>query len=237
MSTRLDGQRVLVIGGSKYLGEAIARAANQAGAHIVIGARDLDRAQAVAAELGGIAIRVDVSDEASIAAAAGELDAVDHVVITASAHHNVPVVELEKDKLTAAFDAKVFGPLLVAKHFAPILSASGSILLFSGVAAWSPGAPYTVMGVANGAVAFLAAHLAKELAPIRVNAISPGIIDSGTYDGLGADAKHGLLDGIAAANPVGRAGTREDITDAALWLLGAGFVTGETIHVEGGARL
>ncbi|AXH35863.1 SDR family NAD(P)-dependent oxidoreductase [Humibacter sp. BT305] len=237
MTTRLDGQRVLVIGGAKYLGEAIARAASEAGAQVVIGARDLDRAQAVAGEFDGIAVRVDVTDEASIAAAAAELGAVDHVVITASAHHNVPVAELEHDGIVAAFDAKVFGPLLVAKHFAPILPATGSILLFSGVAAWNPGAPYTVMGVSNGAVSFLAAHLAKELAPIRVNAISPGIIDSGTWDGLGAEGKQGLLDGAAASNLAGRAGAREDIAQAALWLLTAGFVTGETIHVEGGARI
>lgn len=228
---------MLVIGGAKYLGEAIARAASEAGAQVVIGARDLDRAQAVAGEFDGIAVRVDVTDEASIAAAAAELGAVDHVVITASAHHNVPVAELEHDGIVAAFDAKVFGPLLVAKHFAPILPATGSILLFSGVAAWNPGAPYTVMGVSNGAVSFLAAHLAKELAPIRVNAISPGIIDSGTWDGLGAEGKQGLLDGAAASNLAGRAGAREDIAQAALWLLTAGFVTGETIHVEGGARI
>lgn len=228
---------MLVIGGAKYLGEAIARAASEAGAQVVIGARDLDRAQAVAGEFDGIAVRADVTDEASIAAAAAELGAVDHVVITASAHHNVPVAELEHDGIVAAFDAKVFGPLLVAKHFAPILPATGSILLFSGVAAWNPGAPYTVMGVSNGAVSFLAAHLAKELAPIRVNAISPGIIDSGTWDGLGAEGKQGLLDGAAASNLAGRAGAREDIAQAALWLLTAGFVTGETIHVEGGARI
>lgn len=241
MSARLDEQRVLVIGGWKYLGEAVARAARQAGAQIVIGARDLSRAQRVAAELDGSAVRVDVTDEASIAAAAAELragnDHVDHVVITAAAHHNVPVAELDKGKIITAFDAKVFGPLLVAKHFAPILPVTGSILLFSGVAAWTPGAPYTVMGVSNGAVSFLATHLAEELAPIRVNAISPGIVDSGTYDSLGSEAKRDLLGDAAASNPVGRAGTRDDIAEAALWLLSAGFVTGETIHVEGGARI
>lgn len=237
MSTNLDGQRVLVIGGSKYLGEAVAGAAAGAGAQVIIGARDRDRAGTVAEDLGGTAIGVDVTDEDSIAAAAAELGRVDHVVITASSHHNVPVTELEKDKTIAAFDAKVIGPMLVAKHFAPILSESGSILLFSGVAAWNPGAPYAVMGVTNGAASFLATHLAKELAPIRVNAISPGIIDSGTWDQLGADAKQEMIDGVAASNPVERAGTRDDIADAALWLLGAGFVTGETIHVEGGSRI
>lgn len=238
MSTDLTGQKVFVIGGSKFLGEAVARAAAAAGARVAIGARNLEAAQSVASSLpDASAVRIDVTDEESIAAAASELGSIDHIVITASSHHNVPVAELEKTKIVSAFDAKVFGPMLVAKHCAPSMPQSGSILLFSGVAAWNPGAPYTVMGVSNGAVAFLAQHLAKELAPVRVNAISPGIIDSGTYDGMGAEAKQQMMDDVAASTLAGRAGTPQDIADAALWLLGAGFVSGETIHVEGGAQL
>jgi NAD(P)-dependent dehydrogenase (short-subunit alcohol dehydrogenase family) len=92
------------------------------------------------------------------------------------------------------------------------------------------------MGVANGAVSFLASQLARELAPIRVNAISPGIIDSGVFDELGEQAKQGLLEGAAASTLVGRAGVNPDIAEAVVWLLGAEFISGETIHVEGGAR-
>jgi NAD(P)-dependent dehydrogenase (short-subunit alcohol dehydrogenase family) len=237
MGGTLAGQRVLVIGGSKFIGEAIARAAGLAGAHVIIGARDIDAAKAVANTLpGGTAVRIDLTDEASIAAAATEIGAVDHIVSTASAPHNVPVAGLEHDALVRAFDAKVLGPLLVAKHFAPLMPPTGSLLLFSGVAAWKPQPGLTVMGVTNGAVEFLATHLARELAPIRVNAISPGIIDSGTWDKMGEDGKRGVLDRASAGNLAGRPGALADIAEAALWLLGAGFVTGEAIHVEGGAR-
>lgn len=237
MKGKLTGQKVLIIGGSKYLGLAIARRAGEAGAEVVIGARNLEQASRAAAQIPKAgAIRIDVTDESAIAAAAAELRRVDHVVITASAHHNVPVKDLEQDKIIAAFKAKVIGPLLVAKHFAPVLSPTGSILLFSGVAAWKPAPGYTVMGVTNGAVAFLASLLAKELAPIRVNAISPGITDSGTYDSLGEQGKKELLESAAASSLVGRAGTADDIAETAVWLLGAGNISGETIHVEGGAR-
>ncbi|MCL2393189.1 MAG: SDR family oxidoreductase [Acidimicrobiaceae bacterium] len=237
MSEELAGQQVLVIGGSKYLGEAVARRAAAAGARVTIGARDLEAASRVAADLPhGQAVSLDVANEETIAAAAAWLGAVDHLVVTAAAHHNVPVEKLEHDRIVAAFEAKVVGPLLLAKHFAPILPPTGSILLFSGVAAWKPAPEFAVMGVTNGAVSFLASHLAKELAPIRVNAISPGIIDSGTWDALGTDAKRGLLDDAAASNLAGRVGTSDDIADVAVLLLGAGFVSGETIHVEGGAR-
>lgn len=236
MSAQFDGRTVLVIGGSRFLGEAVARKAAELGASVVIGARDLTRASEVAATIGAKALRVDLNDEATIACAAGELAAVDHIVMTASASHNVAVTELELDKLQGAFQAKVFGPLLVAKHFAPIIRPGGSLVLFSGVVAWTPGAPFTIMGTANGAVAFLATHLAKELAPVRVNAVSPGIIDSGTWDRLGAEAKQRLLDNAGASTLVGRTGLSDDIVSAVTWLMGSGFVSGETIHVEGGAR-
>lgn len=237
MTTTLNGQRVLVIGGSKHLGAAIAAKVAELGARPIIGARDLVRATETAESLPDAgAVRIDVTDEASIAAAASEIGDVDHIVITAAAHHNVPVTELEYDGVIGALEAKVVGPLLVAKHFAALLPPSGSITLFSGIAAWDPAPPYTLMGVANGAVAFLASHLAKELAPIRVNAVSPGVIDSGTWDALGPEVKQDVLAGAASSNLAGRAGTREDITDTVAWLLGAGFVSGETIHVEGGAR-
>ncbi|MFJ4234242.1 SDR family NAD(P)-dependent oxidoreductase [Cellulosimicrobium cellulans] len=128
----LTGQKVLVVGGSKYLGEAVARKAAEAGASAVVGARALDQARAAAETLAdATAIRIDITDEASIVAAAEKLGSVDHIVITASAHHNVPVTDLDKSETLAAFDAKVIGPLLVAKHFAPRMPPTGSIVLFS----------------------------------------------------------------------------------------------------------
>lgn len=237
MAQTLTGQRVLVIGGAKYLGAAVARAAAANGAHVIIGARDLAKADALAAELGDAeTLHFDVADEESIRSAAQSLGSVDHIVVTASAHHNVPVGELEHDGIVGAFEAKIVGPMLVAKHFAPLLTPTGSYLLFSGTAAWNPSPGLTVMGVTNGAVSFLASHLANELAPIRVNAISPGITDSGTWDGMDDESKQGLYDGGAADSLAGRVGTPDDIADAAVWLLGNGYVSGETIHVDGGSR-
>lgn len=164
MPQTLTGQRVLIIGGAKYLGAAVARAASSDGAHVIIGARDLAKADTLAAELRDAeTIHFDVADEESIRMAAQSLGAVDHIVVTASAHHNVPVAELEHDGILGAFEAKIIGPMLVAKHFAPLIPPTGSFLLFSGTAAWNPSPGLTVMGVTNGAVAFLASHLAKEL--------------------------------------------------------------------------
>ena len=236
--SELAGKTILVIGGTKNIGLAIARRADAAGARLVIAGRDEAKANDVAATLSDArGLGLDVTDEGDIVSAATTLDSVDHVVITAAAHHNVPVAELEHHLVVRAFEAKVIGPLLVAKHFAPKMAADGSFILFSGVAAWKPAPGRAVMNITNGAVAFAAAQLATELAPIRVNAISPGIVDSGTYDAMPSDAKRSLLDGAAQGTLVGRFGRNDDVVEAAMWLLTASFVSGETIHVEGGARV
>jgi NAD(P)-dependent dehydrogenase (short-subunit alcohol dehydrogenase family) len=232
----LTGQTVLVVGGARDLGLAVAEAVGQAGGTPIVAARDLVRANRAAAGIpGASAVALDITDEASIMAALVQVGQFDHVVVTTSEPHNAPVTELDHDRTTAAFEAKVIGPLILAKHLARRLPAEGSIVLFSGEAAWDPTPGYTVMGIANGAVSFAARQLARELAPIRVNAISPGIVDSGSWDSLGP-AKERFLAGAAARTLVGRYGTNEDITHTVLWLLTAGFVSGETIHVEGGAR-
>ncbi|GAB2635208.1 SDR family oxidoreductase [Kribbella swartbergensis] len=229
-------ERILVIGGARALGAAVARRAVREGYDVTIGARDLVAARALADEIGADAMPIDLQDETTIAAAAEELsDRVDHIVTTGSAPHDVRAGGLDRDKLVAAFTAKVIGPMLIAKHFAARLRPTGSIVLFSGVVGWRPGPGSLVKGVTNGAVEYAARHLAAELAPVRVNAISPGVIDSGAWDRLG-DAKASLLTKSAVTTLVGRHGHSDDVVDTVMWLLRAGFITGETIHLEGGAR-
>lgn len=237
MPTAIRDQHVLVIGGGRHLGAHLSRRLSETGARVTVGARDLAHAEALCATLPGArAVHCDIAAEESVERLASQLDAVDHIVITASAHHNVPLTEIEQAGVENALRAKVVGPLLVAKHLAPRMSKEGSMIVFSGVIGWKPSPPLTVMGVVNGAVSFLASHLAHELAPIRVNAIAPGVVDSGTWDRLGEDAKSGLLSNAASGTLVGRHGHVDDIVDTALWLLGAGYVSGETIHVDGGSR-
>ncbi|MGO1949638.1 MAG: SDR family oxidoreductase [Mycobacteriaceae bacterium] len=235
--TSLKGQRVLVVGGARDIGLAVARAAEDAGATAIIGARDSAKAAGAAESLNAAeSVYIDITDEASIKEALTQAAPVDHIVVTTSAHHNVSVQELDHTSTQAAFEAKIIGPLMLAKHAAGVLPPTGSIILFSGFAAWSPDTGYSIMAITNGAVSFAVTHLAKELSPVRVNAISPGVIDSGSWDSMGDEAKHDFLQGAAEATFVGRSGTNSDIAEGAVWLMGAGFVSGETIHIEGGAR-
>jgi NAD(P)-dependent dehydrogenase (short-subunit alcohol dehydrogenase family) len=221
--TELSGQRLLVIGGGRGIGAAIATRAWQEGMDVMVGARDPSMIEG--------AVRLDLTDEATIAAAAAQIGAVDHVVALGSLPHDAPITELDRDRIVAAFEAKVIGPILVAKHF----EIRHSMILFAGVVGWRPGPGSIVKGVTNGAVDFAARHLAANLAPVRVNAIAPGIIDSGAWDGKG-EAKSAFLTGAAGQTLVGRHGELDDIVDAAIWIMRSGYVDGQTIHVDGGRR-
>lgn len=232
--TTLAGQDLLIVGGGSGIARALAADAVAEGASVTLAGRDPQRLALGAAQVGAATARIDLTDEGSIAAFAATSGPLDHVVSLAAAPANGPVAELDRDAVHTAFDAKVVGPLLLAKHLAPLVR--GSFLLFSGVAAWRPAPGRSVMATTNGAVAFLAQALAVELAPVRVNALSPGIVDSGQWDRLG-DGKDAFLAATAAANPARRTGTPAQLSAAARSLLTNPFVTGTTLHVDGGGRL
>ena len=234
MSRELQGKTVVVVGGGSGIARQIATDTAAAGARVVLAGRNPGK---LTGEVGtGIEVGlVDLADEASIAALAERVGAVDHLVSTANAAANGPVTGLERAAVVGAFDAKVIGPILLAKHFGPRFSAGGSMLLFSGIVGWRPSAGKTVTAATNGAVSFLATALAVELAPVRVNALSPGIIDSGAWDGLG-EGKQKLFEATAAKVPARRVGQLADISSAALLALTNPFITGETLHVDGGGR-
>ncbi|MER6945809.1 SDR family oxidoreductase [Nonomuraea sp. NPDC000554] len=238
MTTQLAGKRLVVVGGGSGIGREIAAQAAAAGAIVTLAGRDPARVEAAASRIGnGVgAARVDLGDEASIRALAEQVGELDYLVSLAAAHANGPVGELDRTAVAGAFDAKVIGPIMLAKHLAPRFAAGGAMLLFSGFVAWRPSPGLSVMATTNGAVSFLAAALAVELAPVRVNALSPGVVDSGAWDRMGAE-KDAFFRDVAVRNPARRVGQPADIAAAALMALTNPFLTGTTLHVDGGGRL
>ncbi|MFF6807965.1 SDR family oxidoreductase [Streptomyces sp. NPDC012616] len=234
----LDGRRIVVIGAGSRMGRILAARASAAGAELILAGPDTGKLKATADELPGAArvLTLDLADEDSIAAFATEAGAFDHLVSTAAMPTNGPVADLEHAAVQRAFAAKVIGPLLLAKHLASQVREGGSFTFFSGVAAWRPAPGRVVMAATDGALAFLVEALAVELAPLRVNAVSPGIIDSGAWDAMG-DGKEAFMRRTAESNPARRVDTPDDVVQAVLFTLTNPYVTGTVLHVDGGGRL
>ena len=238
MTGALQGQSVLVIGRGSGIARAVALAARDEGAHVTAAGRDQGALAAGYADEPGISIEtVDLTDETSIAALGERLGTVGHIVSTASARARGQLAELDRDAIRLSFDTKVIGPLMLAKHLAPRMTADGSIVIFSGVAAAKIAVGTLGVAITNGAADVLARSLALELAPIRVNAVSPGVIDTGAWDALGGQRKADYFADISARNPAGRIGTVQDIANGVLFALTNTFLTGMTLHIDGGEPL
>jgi NAD(P)-dependent dehydrogenase (short-subunit alcohol dehydrogenase family) len=233
----LRDKTVIVIGRGSGIARAVALLAQAEGARVIAAGRDQAKLAGAYQGTGIAAEAVDITDDGSIAALAERVGAVDHVVSTASARARGNLADLERRNLQLSFDTKVIGPTMLAKYFAPQINLGGSFVLFSGVHAFKLNVGYLGVGITNGAVDFLTRWLAVELAPIRVNAVSPGVIDTGAWDALGDDGKRDYFKHIAAGNPAGRIGTPEDVASAVLFAMTNTFMTGMTLKVDGGEPL
>lgn len=238
MSGSLDGKRVLVVGRGSGIARAIADVALREGAEVIAAGRD---PEALAAAYAGVdrvsAERVDLTDDGSIEALAGSVGAVDHVVSTASARAKGKVEELSREAVALSFQTKVIGPLMLAKALRGQIREGGSLLLFTGEAAFKLEVGTLAVAITNGAADTLTRSLAVELAPIRVNALCPGVIDTGAWDGLGEEKKQAKFRHLEETLPVPRVGTAADVGEASLGLLTNGYITGMTLFVDGGERL
>lgn len=236
MATSLQDRTVVVIGRSSGIARAVADAATAAGARVIVAGRD---PESLAAAYDGKvrAEHVDVADDDAIARFAERLGPIDHLVSTASARARGLLGDLDRAAVLNSINTKVLGPLMLAKHLSPQIAEDGSFTLFSGVAAFKPAVGYMGVAITNGAADFLARCLALELAPIRVNAISPGVIDTGAWDGLGEQGKEEYFEHFRTRNPARRIGTVEDIADAVLFAMTNPFLTGVTLRVDGGEPL
>jgi NAD(P)-dependent dehydrogenase (short-subunit alcohol dehydrogenase family) len=233
----LQDNTVVVVGRGSGIARAITLMARSEGARVVVAGRDKDRLAGAYDDPGISADAVDITDDTSIAALTERVGPVDHVISTASARARGKLAELERKDLQLSFDTKVIGPTMLAKHFAPQMNPRGSLVLFSGVNAFKVNIGYLGVAITNGAVDFLTRSLAVELAPIRVNTISPGVIDTGAWDSMGQEGKHAYFEHISASNPARRIGTPDDVANAVLFAMTNTFLTGVTLKIDGGEPL
>ncbi|RRH94955.1 SDR family oxidoreductase [Mesorhizobium tamadayense] len=239
----MDNRKILIVGGSSGMGLALARRCLDEGAVVIIAGRGEAKLAKARDELGRPAAletaAVDIAREDEVAALFQRIGRLDHIVSTAAdiegAYRLLPEIELSAAQRLV--ESKVYGPLLLAKHGAPRLPATGSLIFVSGIAAYRPAARGAVVAAVNAALEGLVRALAVELAPIRVNAVSPGWVDTPIWQSVAGEKKDDTLAAMAKRLPAGRVGRPEDIADALRFVMGNGFTTGTTLHVEGGHRL
>jgi NAD(P)-dependent dehydrogenase (short-subunit alcohol dehydrogenase family) len=236
-----DGQRVVIIGASAGIGEAAAKAFAAQGAAVVITGRSKERLDQAAQRIGAPvqAAELDATDRGALDAFFAATGTVDHLVLSASpgAVGAGPIATLDEAALRLAFDGKVFAHVKAIQAALPRLRADGSITFITAASARAAFAGTAGLAAANGALEAMVAPLAVELAPLRVNAVSPGIIDTHWWHGMPEDQRRAYFDAVAARTPVRRVGQPEDVADAIAYLAGAGFITGTVLECTGGATL
>ena len=229
----LKGKKVVVVGGSSGIGLATAELAKGEGADVIIASRNVERLDAAANRLNAVAIPADVTSDESVTELFRRCGAVDHVVVTAAQLRTGPFRTVAMEDVHATMEAKFWGAWRVARaaEFRP----GGSLTLVSGYLSVRPRPNSAIIGAANGALESLARSLALELAPVRVNAVSPGIIDTPIRAAMPEEARRDMLAKTAAALPVGRVGLGEDIARQILAFMTIGFATGSIVYLDGGA--
>jgi NAD(P)-dependent dehydrogenase (short-subunit alcohol dehydrogenase family) len=236
----LKNRRVVVIGGSSGMGLATAKHLAAEGAHVMIASRSREKLDAALQVIGGNAEarQLDFSKEDAVREFFSLLGAFDHLVLTGA---GLPawgkLSDIQSPALESAFKTKFWGYFLCAKYGAPLIREGGSILFTIGGAARSAIPGTAGVAAVNGAILCMAMTLAKELAPIRVNILSPGLVDTPAYNWMSAEEKKAFFKQMGGNLPVGRVGKPDELAQAALYLLANGFTTGAILDVDGGGRL
>jgi NAD(P)-dependent dehydrogenase (short-subunit alcohol dehydrogenase family) len=240
-SMSFDGQHVVVIGASAGIGEATARAFAAQEAAVTIVGRSKERLDQAAQRIGHPVqvAELDATNRDALDAFFAATSTIDHLVLAASpgAVGAGPIATLDEAALRQAFDGKFFAHVKAIQSALPRLRPDGSVTVITAASARAAFVGTTALAAVNGALETIIAPLAVELAPLRVNAVSPGFIDTHWWNVLPDDQRRAYFDAVAASTPVPRIGKPEDVADAIVYLAGASFITGTVLECTGGCNL
>jgi NAD(P)-dependent dehydrogenase (short-subunit alcohol dehydrogenase family) len=236
----LQNKRVVVLGGSSGIGLAVAEQAAAQGAKVVVASSNAERLQKAIASIGGDAEgqAMDVSDERAVESFFAKLGPFDHLIFTAGDSllvQDLGTMDLKQAR--RAFELRYWSALAAVKYGIPQIRKGGSIVLTTGVAGRRPHKGWIVAASVCGTIEALTRALAIELAPIRVNAVSPGVLRTSLWQNMDPDQREQLFESAAKRLPVGRVGEAHDVAQAYLFLMQEGFSTGQTVVVDGGTVL
>jgi NAD(P)-dependent dehydrogenase (short-subunit alcohol dehydrogenase family) len=226
---------VFIVGGTAGLGRELARKYAERGRPVVVAGRDAARAEAVAREIGGgtRGLALDLSEPLGIAACLDGIDAVDHVVLAAIERDSNTVKDYDVERALRLATLKLVGYTEVLHCLHPRMHDETSVLMFGGLAKDRPYPGSTTVTSVNGAVTTMVRTFAIELAPVRVNALHPGMVgDSPQWVNAGE-----MLANVRDRTPTGRLITMDQVTDAAVFLLENRAVNGVNLEVDGGWML
>ena len=238
-SMRLRDKIVVIIGGSSGVGLATARLAIQEGANVTIASRSSENLDAALDSLGGSAkaIVADISSESAVGALFAAHERIDHVFVSASTMNSGSVLGAHPDAFRRSLEERIFGVLHVVRAAAPKMPKSGSITLVSSISVDHPIPEITATTLAVSAVRQLTRCLALELAPVRVNAVSLGWIDTPLVRNLLRDQYDAVVASLSKIIPVQRIGEPAEVADAVVMLMTNGYINGAILDITGGEHL
>jgi NAD(P)-dependent dehydrogenase (short-subunit alcohol dehydrogenase family) len=230
-------ERVVVVGGSSGIGEATAAAFLRRNAEVTIVGRDRARLAAAKARLGDVrAVEVDGADARGAARLFEGVGPHHHLVLALSGGKGAgPLASLSLDDLRSGLEGKLFAQLTTLQAALPHVKASVTLVSAISARAAMPGT--AGLAAINGAIEAMVRPLAAELAPLRVNAVSPGIIDTPWWDVMPAEAKESYFRRAAETLPARRVGAASDVAEAIVMIARNPYVTGTVLEVDGGAHL
>ena len=238
MSAELDRQTVVVIGGSAGIGFETARRARGEGADIVLTGRNAERLERAAQELGArSSAAFDAGDPAAVKRFFDGLPGpLDHVMVTAGGPHYGPVLEMDAEEVRDAVSDHIVLALEVARNAAGKMRAGGTLLFIGGTGGRRISRELGIASAATAALPAFAATLALELAPVRVNLIAPGFVDTPLSASLLGDGLDARRQELRTTLPIGRVVEPDDVAALAIHLMTNTAVTGATYDIDGGQQ-
>ena len=236
----IGGQRVVLIGGTSGIGLATARLAAERGARVVVVSGRQESVRRALAELpaGTDGHAVDVRDPVALDALFDRIGAVDHLVYTSGEPLALsPIAQLDVQTARRFFEIRYFGVLAAVRAAAPRLAPAGSVTPTSGSAGPRPAPGWAVAASICGAMEALTRELALELAPVRVNLVRPGVVESPLWSAMSQTERDALYQATAKSAPVGHTGRVDEIAGAYLYCLEQTYATGAIVPVDGGSVL
>jgi NAD(P)-dependent dehydrogenase (short-subunit alcohol dehydrogenase family) len=239
----LADKRIVVIGGASGIGYAVAEGAIAEGAAVVVGSSRPPNVQAAIARLGKKASGhpVDVKREEDVAGFFEWTGPFDHLVFTAGDWGGFrsprPLAETDLDAAAEGYAVRHWGALKAIKHGAPLIREGGSVVLTNGMVAHRPQKGRPISTAMAGGIEHLVRGLAVDLAPIRVNAVCPGAIRTGVWDSMPAETREAQFTAMTRRLPIPRIGEPAEVAEAHLYLMKAGYTTGQVLLVDGGGSV